>query len=81
LSFSFSGLFSSLHLAFESDKGTGEATARNYRRTQGESLDKVALIAGHKNLNITARYARPSRVDLEAAGEKIAAERGNMKCR
>ncbi|MGB9792925.1 MAG: tyrosine-type recombinase/integrase, partial [Thermacetogeniaceae bacterium] len=40
----------------------------------GESLDRVAVLAGHGNLNTTARYTRPGRVDLEKAVEKLAWE-------
>ncbi|MDR9757032.1 MAG: hypothetical protein RJR35_09955 [Thermoanaerobacterales bacterium] len=40
----------------------------------GESLDRVAALAGHENLNTTARYTRPGRADLEKAVEKIAWE-------
>jgi len=40
----------------------------------GESLDRVALLAGHENLNTTSRYTKPGRADLEAAVEKIAWE-------
>ncbi|MDI6710431.1 MAG: tyrosine-type recombinase/integrase [Bacillota bacterium] len=40
----------------------------------GESLDKVAALAGHGNLNTTARYTRPGVEDLEQAVEKLAWE-------
>lgn len=40
----------------------------------GESLDRVAMLAGHSNLNTTARYTRPSVQDLEKAVEKLAWE-------
>lgn len=40
----------------------------------GESLDRVAVLAGHANLNTTARYTRPSVQDLERAVEKLAWE-------
>lgn len=40
----------------------------------GESLDRVAVLAGHGNLNVTARYTKPGKADLEAAVEKIAWE-------
>lgn len=40
----------------------------------GESLDRVAVLAGHANLNTTARYIRPSVQDLERAVEKLAWE-------
>ncbi|MEW6726851.1 MAG: tyrosine-type recombinase/integrase [Bacillota bacterium] len=40
----------------------------------GESLDRVALLAGHGNLNTTARYTRPGAEDLERAVEKLAWE-------
>ena len=37
----------------------------------GESLDRVALLAGHSNLNTTARYTRASARDLERAVERL----------
>lgn len=40
----------------------------------GESLDRVAVLAGHNNLNTTARYTRPSTRDLERAVEKLSWE-------
>ncbi|MDI6906414.1 MAG: tyrosine-type recombinase/integrase [Thermoanaerobacterales bacterium] len=40
----------------------------------GESLDRVAALAGHGNLNTTARYTRPGIEDLERAVEKLAWE-------
>ncbi|MBO8128964.1 MAG: tyrosine-type recombinase/integrase [Peptococcaceae bacterium] len=40
----------------------------------GESLDRVATLMGHSNLNTTARYTRPSVQDLERAVEKLAWE-------
>jgi len=40
----------------------------------GESLDRVAVLAGHESLNTTARYTGPGKADLEAAVEKIAWE-------
>lgn len=33
----------------------------------GESLDRVAALAGHARLDTTARYTRPTRADLERA--------------
>lgn len=40
----------------------------------GEGLDRIAMLAGHENLNTTSRYTRPGRADLEAAVEKLAWE-------
>lgn len=40
----------------------------------GESLDRVAALAGHSSLNTTARYTRPSLPDLEKAVERLAWE-------
>jgi len=40
----------------------------------GESLDVVAALAGHGNLNTTARYTRPGVRDMERAVEKLAWE-------
>ncbi|SHE99327.1 integrase/recombinase XerC [Desulfofundulus australicus DSM 11792] len=40
----------------------------------GESLDRVAVLAGHSNLNTTARYTRPGVQDLEKAVEKLSWE-------
>lgn len=40
----------------------------------GESLDRVAALAGHANLNTTARYTKPSFADLEQAVQKLAWE-------
>ncbi|MGB9791896.1 MAG: tyrosine-type recombinase/integrase [Thermacetogeniaceae bacterium] len=58
-----------------------DATPHSFRHTfckmlvdAGESLDRVAVLAGHGNLNTTARYTRPGRTDLEKAVEKIAWE-------
>lgn len=38
----------------------------------GESLDRVATLAGHSSLNITKRYIAPSTDDLQEAVESIA---------
>ena len=35
------------------------------------SLDRVATFLGHKNLNTTGKYARPSGTDLAQAVEKL----------
>lgn len=58
-----------------------DASPHSFRHTfckmlvdAGESLDRVAMLAGHENLNTTARYTRPGRADLEKAVEKIAWE-------
>ncbi len=58
-----------------------DATPHSFRHTfckmlvdAGESLDRVAALAGHENLNTTARYTRPGKTDLEAAVEKLAWE-------
>jgi len=58
-----------------------EATPHRLRHTfckmlvdAGEALDRVAVLAGHENMNTAARYTRPGRADLEAAVEKIAWE-------
>lgn len=40
----------------------------------GESLDRVAALAGHANLNTTARYTKPSLADLERAVDRLAWE-------
>lgn len=40
----------------------------------GEPLGAIALLAGHENLNTTARYTRPSKTDLEKGVQKIAWE-------
>ena len=37
----------------------------------GESIDRVALLAGHSSLNTTARYTRPTGADLENSVEKL----------
>ncbi len=37
----------------------------------GVSLEKVAMLAGHENLETTRRYCSPSDHDLEAAVELI----------
>ncbi len=40
----------------------------------GVSLEKVAMLAGHENLETTRRYCSPSDHDLEAAVELIGVE-------
>jgi len=40
----------------------------------GEGLDRIAMLAGHENLNTTSRYTRLGMADLEAAVEKLAWE-------
>lgn len=40
----------------------------------GESLDRVAILAGHTNLNTTARYTRPSGRDLQKSVDRLAWE-------
>jgi integrase/recombinase XerC len=40
----------------------------------GVSLEKVALLAGHENLETTRRYCSPSEHDLEAAVDLISSE-------
>lgn len=40
----------------------------------GESLDRVAVLAGHSNLNTTARYTKPTENDLQKAVERLAWE-------
>lgn len=40
----------------------------------GESLDRVATLAGHENLNTTARYTRATGKDLQRAVERLAWE-------
>ncbi|QSQ08438.1 Tyrosine recombinase XerD [Koleobacter methoxysyntrophicus] len=37
----------------------------------GESLDMVAVLAGHADLNTTAKYTRPTRKDLQNSVDKL----------
>jgi site-specific recombinase XerD len=39
--------------------------------TAGVSIDRVAMILGHANINTTAIYTKPSLEDLQAAMEKL----------
>ena len=48
---------------------------------QGISLDKVAMILGHSNLNVTARYTIPTERDLESALEKVTWEKKSYQYR
>ncbi|MCF8010044.1 MAG: tyrosine-type recombinase/integrase [Clostridiales bacterium] len=41
---------------------------------RGESLDRVAALMGHSNLNTTAKYTKPCIQDLEKAVERLAWE-------
>lgn len=40
----------------------------------GESLDRVAVLAGHADLNTTAKYTRPTRKDLQDSVDRLAWE-------
>lgn len=44
-------------------------------RDAGASLEEVAAIAGHENLNTTRRYSEPSLKDLERAVGRLASDR------
>lgn len=37
----------------------------------GESLDRVAILAGHENLNTTAKYTRPTATDLQKSVDEL----------
>jgi site-specific recombinase XerD len=37
----------------------------------GVSIDRVAVLAGHESLDTTARYTRPTQMDLQKAVEKL----------
>lgn len=41
---------------------------------QRVSLDHVAMLAGHSNLNTTGKYVRPSVQDLEKAVDRLSWE-------
>ncbi len=56
----------------------GRVTPHMFRHTfckalvdAGESLDRVAVLAGHNSLNTTARYTKPTEDDLERAVSKL----------
>ena len=56
----------------------GAVTPHMFRHTfckilvdAGESLDRVAALAGHSSLNTTARYTKPTAQDLERAVSKL----------
>ena len=56
----------------------GKVTPHMFRHTfckalvdAGESLDRVALLAGHSSLSTTARYTKPTEEDLEQAVSKL----------
>jgi len=38
------------------------------------SIDQVAVLAGHGNINTTAKYTKPSQRDLQRAVEKMSWE-------
>ncbi|HOP69397.1 MAG TPA: tyrosine-type recombinase/integrase [Bacillota bacterium] len=61
--------------------GVEKVTPHSLRHTfckslidSGESLDRVAVLAGHESLNTTARYTRPSVGDLQKSVDKLAWE-------
>ena len=56
----------------------GKVTPHMFRHTfckalvdAGESLDRVAVLAGHASLNTTARYTKPTEKDLEQAVSRL----------
>ena len=56
----------------------GRVTPHMFRHTfcktlvdAGESLDRVAVLAGHASLNTTARYTKPTEKDLERAVSRL----------
>ncbi len=56
----------------------GKVTPHMFRHTfckalvdAGESLDRVAVLAGHSSLNATARYTKPTEKDLEQAVSRL----------